>query len=200
MSRGDIAESLLSLITSPERAASTAGDLVQEGATKGKFWFWSRLLRTTGALVLREWADHTLRITGLAFGACLINGLLFVISIVAIFVVGAAALEVTQRLGLDIMADYYVARAGSAWTTVVSQIVIGRWLARRSPGKELAACLAFVCVGAVLSTVSMLAIQRIGPETFDMADFVMTPISSVVVGMFLFIGVDQARKKSVGVV
>jgi hypothetical protein len=197
MYRAKVAEWLLSLTTSPERAASTAGDLAQESATRGTFWFWRSLVGIAGSLVLREWATRPLRMTGLALAASLINTVLFVFSFAAIVVVIEIALGGTRLLGLDWNVDIYIASWWTKASVALSQILIGRWLARRSPGKELPACLAFVLLDTVVWVLFAGMVQRISQQPFDPADLVMMPITNVVTGMFLLYGVDQVRERSV---
>lgn len=45
-----IAEGLLALVTTPDRATSTVGDLMEHAGQRGGLWFWSSVLRTMGAL------------------------------------------------------------------------------------------------------------------------------------------------------
>jgi hypothetical protein len=46
-------ESLLALITGPERAAAIVGDLVELSASRGRLWFWTAYTRTLVALTWR---------------------------------------------------------------------------------------------------------------------------------------------------
>jgi hypothetical protein len=50
MSNSSLSFTLLILFTSPERALSIQGDLTEEARTRGRIWFWSQVIRTTGAL------------------------------------------------------------------------------------------------------------------------------------------------------
>src|ERR1035438_7728602 len=49
-----IAEWILSLVTAPERAATTAGDLAEEASTRGVVWVWWNVWRTAWSLL---WCD-----------------------------------------------------------------------------------------------------------------------------------------------
>lgn len=63
----NIAEWLLALVTTRDRAASTIGDLTEGLATRGAVWFWSAVLRTAASLLWRDIAERPARLTGLAF-------------------------------------------------------------------------------------------------------------------------------------
>ncbi len=63
----NIAEWILALVTTRDRAASTVGDLAEVAATRGVVWFWSGVLRTAASLLWRDVAERPARITGLAF-------------------------------------------------------------------------------------------------------------------------------------
>jgi hypothetical protein len=65
MSDSSLSFSLLTLFTSPERAVSIHGDLMEEAQTRGRLWFWSEVIRTTGALCLRGFALSPFAILGL---------------------------------------------------------------------------------------------------------------------------------------
>src|SRR5580658_4696248 len=62
-----IAEYILGLVTSRERAASIVGDFAEEAATRGVVWFWSGILRTATSLLWRGVAENPVRVTGVAF-------------------------------------------------------------------------------------------------------------------------------------
>jgi hypothetical protein len=60
-----LAEWILSLVTTRDRAASTVGDLAEAASIHGVAGFWSRVLRTTASLLWRNVAENPVRITGL---------------------------------------------------------------------------------------------------------------------------------------
>jgi hypothetical protein len=65
------AEWILSLVTAPDRAAATVGDLMEEGSAHGVGWFWSNVLRTASGHVWRDVSDSPLRVLGFAFAGLL---------------------------------------------------------------------------------------------------------------------------------
>ena len=62
-----IAEWILSLVTSRDRAASTVGDLMEQAADRGIVWFWSGILRTAASLLWRGVVENNARVARLAF-------------------------------------------------------------------------------------------------------------------------------------
>ena len=62
----NIAEWILALVTTRDRAASTVGDLAEGAATRGAVWFWSGVLRTAASLLWRDIVEQSARFTGLA--------------------------------------------------------------------------------------------------------------------------------------
>jgi hypothetical protein len=84
MSKVDIAEWILSFTTNRERAASTAGDLLEESLPQGSVCFWWSLARTTTSLIWRELTLYPLQMVRLGFVALVLTA----ISIPVIIVVG----------------------------------------------------------------------------------------------------------------
>ena len=62
-----LAEWILGLVTSRDRAASTVGDLVEEASSRGAVWFWSGIVRIAASLLWRGVAENPLRLAGVAF-------------------------------------------------------------------------------------------------------------------------------------
>ena len=54
MRSGRLAETLLSLVVSRDRAASAVGDLMEESDARGRFWFWRSLTRLWLSLLGRD--------------------------------------------------------------------------------------------------------------------------------------------------
>jgi hypothetical protein len=90
MHRDRIAEWLLSQVTSRERAVSTVGDLMESAATRGAGWFWSSVVRTTGSLLWRGFADAPGPMLGLALRAWLLGLALLLASLFGIVVLSVA--------------------------------------------------------------------------------------------------------------
>ncbi len=63
--KSSLSFTLLTLFTSPERAESIQGDLMEEAQIRGRGWFWSQVIRTTGALCWKEFARSPFAVLGL---------------------------------------------------------------------------------------------------------------------------------------
>ena len=145
-----VAEWILSLVTSPDRAAATVGDLMEDIASRGSVWFWIGVLQTAFSIMWREVGANPGRMARLAGGA-------FLMGWVWTFVCFAVIIPLAMAL-----------RPGdpnvwASWIFTVPSILVvmflvpfqqGRWVARRSSGQELAPCLALTFATAVLSVIT----------------------------------------------
>jgi hypothetical protein len=133
------AEWILSLVTEPDRASSTVGDLVEESSPRGALWFWASVWRTAGSHFWRDLSASPLRMAGLAFcglAACVLAG------------VGLAMPLLLADLNLS----------DSTWRIPLVNVLtwtagplLGGWsVARRSHGRELPAAFAVSALEAVL--------------------------------------------------
>jgi hypothetical protein len=153
MRNAQIAEWILSLVTTPERAASTVGDLMESDGRRG-FRFWVAISGTLFCLLWRDFTGEPKRIVSLAA-----SGLAaFVLTVLLCFSVwrvlfGAVSLFLGPR---------YVWGFRAMWTLIyfVSSFQVGKWLARRASGRELVACLAL----AILECAASIAFWHFWPE------------------------------------
>jgi hypothetical protein len=164
MRRADVAEWILSLGTSRERAASITGDLTEEVGARGAVWFWSAVARTTAAQVWRDvvgdrkammkFAYHGLRLQVVALILAGLLGIGIMIPIVGLEVgIGAVtgsafppalatSIQVWVMVGVALFANFHA----------------GRWLAMLAPGREFPAVVSLIVVELVISgTVSLVA-------------------------------------------
>jgi hypothetical protein len=58
MPKANIAERILALVTTGDRAASIVGDLTEGTAARGVFRFWPGVLRTAASLLWRNVAEE----------------------------------------------------------------------------------------------------------------------------------------------
>jgi hypothetical protein len=148
-----LAEWILSLVTSRDRAASTAGDLTEEKATRGAVWFWSSVLRTAASHLWRGVAEHSVRMAGLAF-----LGLALYIAIDLLFagLSGVAFFIAAFPSGKHLQLDSIGWRIWFTAPVLVSSLLIGLTLARWARGRELSACVVFAILLAVYNLAPML--------------------------------------------
>jgi hypothetical protein len=136
-----IAEWILALVTSPDRAATTVGDLAEEATARGVVCFWFSLLRTAAALVLRAIADKPARLAGLAFlGLAMDVGFG---SLVAFRYGVAAFIALLCGHPLSVSSTMVM---WSVVATMAASLGIGRMLARWAADREIAASLGYVVV------------------------------------------------------
>jgi hypothetical protein len=182
MRSSEVAEWILSLVTSPERAAATVGDLLENASELGTFWL--GVLRTAVSLLWQEVAAHPARMTGLAFRGFLVGlGLLFVCFLIII-----PLTLVLSRGGVQDETIYasWPFTAASILALILVPFQQGRWLARRSPGQELAACLALAILTATVDAIPV----ALGMETISQ---LVLSIAAPLIP--LFAGAVLVRKK-----
>jgi len=153
MRKDRIAEWLLESVTTRQRAASTVGDLRESAAARGEAWFWLSVLGTAASLSRRGVADDPRGMLGLAFRGLL---LAFLMQICLVFVTSAAVLAykllTSQTSSMGVVAGSLPFWNRSAW--LCAEFFVGRWMAHRAPGRELAAWLTL----AILQFLIMLAL------------------------------------------
>jgi len=165
MRKDRIAEWLLESVTTRERAASTVGDLRETAATRGEAWFWWSVLGTTVSLLWRGMVADPRRVLGLAFRAwlvslCLAAAVAFADVFVGGLLLGAMALRnSTGGFGTvsGWLSDSEMVPAVTA-SMMLCQFLVGRWIARRAPGREMSACMAFTILQWILAWVVALVL------------------------------------------
>jgi hypothetical protein len=206
MRKADIAEGILSLTTTPERAAATAGDLVQEASARGTLWFWSSLFKTAASHIWRAWVDAPARMAGLAFAAILFETLFLSGSVITILAgtiimmmngMTSPDLQVEGggEVGFDVVSlSVSPAPLGLLWMAIlVCEFLIGRWLARFSPGRELAACVAYFVASMLCWTAMKTWVPLIPHHSFDL---LVTPFLVTTQLMALFGGAALGRRRA----
>ncbi|MBI5083989.1 MAG: hypothetical protein HZB13_05255 [Acidobacteria bacterium] len=148
MHSANAAEWVLRLVTSPERAASTVGDLLEESTGRNILWFWTSTLRTAACHVLKDLWVFRGRMAWLAFSG-----------LVEFVLLGMALGMVVIRLWTDYFPYQYGPNSTyippwgfyciiAAMVTAVP-LMVGWEIASRSRGRELAAALALALALAV---------------------------------------------------
>ena len=158
MRNAHLAEWILSLVTPPERASATVGDLLEDRAHAGALRFWSAVLVTTLSLLWQDVAASPLRMARLAALGLLLQWLL----------------SVGEAIGFWLF--YAVFR--NNWPTLVAtgvlvllaQFQVGRVLAKRSPGRELAPCVATTLLAVTIPPLIVLLSR--GRATFPTGQLV----------------------------
>jgi hypothetical protein len=168
MRNARLAEWILSLVTTPERASATVGDLLEDRVAPGALRFWTAVVLTSLSLLWRDVAESPFRMVRLAVLGIALQLLLSVSLAVgypvlygifqltwSAFVSFDPGPEVSRVVGVGLIA----LTAITGWLfMLLSQFQVGRVLAKRSPGRELAPCVATTLLGlAVPALIVMLS-------------------------------------------
>jgi hypothetical protein len=199
MFKADIAEWILSMTTTPERATATAGDLLQESSTRGSLWFWSNLLGAAASLVWRAWVAEPLYLTGLAVRAFLLQAAFLVAAGAGAVLIAAAMIARTIPEDIRVPGGevgFSVYSAFGGWLILgivlcfaICQYLLGKYLARRAVHREWAAYLTFLILNRVFWTaVSLWLRLPTGAGLLLIAFF--TGIEIVA----LFAGIERGRR------
>ncbi|MGA7238278.1 MAG: hypothetical protein WBY44_21510 [Bryobacteraceae bacterium] len=149
----NIAEWILALVTSHDRAASTVGDLTEGAATRGVVWFWSGVLRTAASLLWRDVAGRPARLIGLAGLGLAVN---IAIDLVFAGLTGVVFFGATIANGNPLHWGPIGWDLWCALPALISSLLIGRLLAHWAPGRELAACVVYAIVATIYNLAPML--------------------------------------------
>jgi hypothetical protein len=168
MRKDHIAEWLLVQVTSRERAASTVGDMMETAATRGTVWFWTNVFRATASLMWRGFAADPANMLSLAFRGWLMSWL-FMLVLMLCIVVGSGLFGVAYGMLAATRSTSVGAVSGGLvqWpfqvfgfsAVMLCQFQVGRWIARRAPGRELSACLALAIMQEILGIVVTLGLE-----------------------------------------
>jgi hypothetical protein len=184
---GALAEWILSLVTSRERAAAMIGDLVEEEASP--LAFWGSIAWTALSLIWRDFSVAPLGMFGLAVYGLLISilfsafqGVAAALLIVYVFPAALPALSMDRVIGTSLVLFW----AGS--------FIAGILLARRAIDREMAACFAVSILNAVV-TVAM-AGDRAAPRVEGWYSGTLGPAFVLLLGqLFLLAGAACVRRR-----
>jgi hypothetical protein len=168
MRKDEIAESILSLFTSAERAGAATGDLMEDPRSRGFLWFWGGVMKTVSSRLWHDLTDTPAFLTGLAFRGNLYSlwlTLLWNMALLAVVIVVALAWNQIRGLiepgpswiSSESVAQVFTQALGLA-AVGMAQFRTGCWLARRARGREIAGCIAYLLVGIVLWSVVTLCL------------------------------------------
>jgi hypothetical protein len=148
----NIAERILALVTTGDRAASIVGDLTEGTAARGVFWFWLGVLRTAASLLWRNVAEEPGRLTTLAFLSLAVYiGVELVFAGLSGLAFFRAATAGRHPLHLDSIGW----KLWFAAPVLVSSLFIGRMLAHWAPRRELAASVVYAILVSTYNLVPM---------------------------------------------
>ncbi len=165
MHNAAIAEWILSLVVTPDRAASTVGDLVEEASSRGILRFWSCVLQTAGSHLWHDLTVSPLRMFGRGLWGVAASWVL--------------SLMFGLLLSMWLQVDPYqfgqlVGTQRSPWAYPMAVVAMGAacpllvgWeVGRRSAGRELPAAFAVATLFAAIFGVnqyrSLMQVRQIG--------------------------------------
>ncbi len=168
MRRERVADAILALVLPRERAASVAGDLIEEAGVRGQRWFWTSVARTALSCL---WHDLVAAPVALIASAVLawfvymgLSLVLVLIGMVLVMPVWGAAYFLTHHTGLELLANLvglridwpplpfvalYSVQAIVVW--VLAPFQMGRLAGRSWRGHELSICLAMALVWSAMA-------------------------------------------------
>jgi hypothetical protein len=152
MPKANIAERILALVTTGDRAASIVGDLTEGTAARGVFRFWPGVLRTAASLLWRNVAEEPGRLTELAF---LSLAVYIGVELVFAGLSGLAFFRAAMASGHPLHLDSIGWKLWFAAPVLVSSLFIGRMLAHWAPRRELAACVVYAILVSIYNLVPM---------------------------------------------
>ena len=138
MRNARLAEWILSLVTTPERASATVGDLLEDRVAPGALRFWSAVMLTSLSLLWRDVADSPLRIARLAALGLLLQWLMSV------------GIAIGYWLFYAVFKHTWPTLVATGVLMLLAQFQVGRVLAKRSPGRELAPSVATTLLAVAL--------------------------------------------------
>lgn len=164
-----IAEWILALFLEPDRAAAYTGDLTEEANEHGPVWFWFSVARIA---IMRFWydiAESPFFLAGVLMRAWLLN-----IALSGLFIAGFIVLLVPAAMlvgFLHVLGFHALGIKEQIWRLLGSLTGIalvffaafytGRWIARKMPRREIAACIAMCVVQPLLYSVVGLVVMQI---------------------------------------
>jgi hypothetical protein len=150
-----IAERILALVTSRDRASSTVGDLMEIAQTRGVVWFWADILRTALSMAWRDIRADDGRIA-----------LLAVLGFVLQFVCCSIVLELMSFVWiLPLPENSRPEFAYQIFNNVVLPLFVARWIAQLARGREVAACFSLFVVSVTIAMAITLIMQAVNPKS-----------------------------------
>jgi len=156
-----VAEWMLSLVLTEDRAAAAIGDWMEESDARGSVWFWTCVFRTVGAHVWSEFVESPAEMVWLGLGGFGWNLLVVTGFMASIFLLTIMGHHGDIRYSHDWLWTNTAKNPASPpqmelswsvqliWWFLYSARLLqtGRWIARRTPGREIAGCAAVALAG-----------------------------------------------------
>ena len=142
MHNAELAERVLSLVTTRERASAIVGDL--EESQSGPLLF--SVAQTFVAMLYRDIARNLGALAGTAVLGLVATVFAMFASVIALIMTIAAGVGFAWVAGFEVTPPGWVFPGSAFLIFLAVAYAIGRWMARECPGHELAVCVTFVLV------------------------------------------------------
>jgi len=216
MPSNDLAEWVLTLVTSQERAASAVGDLLEESEARGSWWFWCSVAHIAFSRLWRQ-------ISGTPFGVArvAIHGLFVQIGILLCWY-GGIFMAAWIAVSISVVSFHSPLGDMPPWAThwlaipfmfllkdLLVPLQVGRWMARRYPGREVCGAVTLASLHAAATICAWIAWEIIVSPSlhFDVSVYTIPLIAwdgvdifywlgTAVLSLALFAGAAYERTKS----
>jgi hypothetical protein len=177
----DLAERVLSLFTSVDRASAIVGDLTEARGQRGPVLFWLDVVRLLSALWRGTVMDAPIRVLLLAIAGCVLLLGPGLVGVAAVALFPAAIASPVSWLALS-----FCWSAGAMWT--------GTSLIGISPSRGMAACVTLAMVGETL--VIALLTRMPGPD-LPFLQLAIVHATSLAMPALLLVGGAIARRRTI---
>ncbi len=203
MHKDRIAEWILELVTTPDRATSTVGDLMETGGDHGSVWFWSRVLQTAGAMLWQSFTGEPWKVLKIGFLGSLGTYVLASLAelagmggVVAAWAWIRGIFRPLEQPELEPLLHGWIFYFATFSPTVLVMFLAGRWAARKAPGNELNASLMLIALLVAISIPINTAILR-ATGGYPSADMMRLQFVTNIAGLIaIFFGGVSVRTKS----
>jgi len=199
MRKADAAEWILSLVSEPDRASSTTGDLLEQTAGRNAVWFWLSVARITASHLVSDLRAARGRMIWLAIRGVLAYVPLAFFAVLAMVAPIGIWMAISWFLGTprDFHVPSWYGYAAAAIVETAIPFVIGQSIAENSRGRELAAGFAFAFVLAALGAISAFSGNPAvsANPAYPQVGF---PISALAQSAFAIAGAICCRRRSLG--
>lgn len=182
------AEKLLSLFTSPDRAAAIAGDLAEERGRHGGAWFWRHVLGTAFSLGRNAMSEAPLAVLALVLPGLL---LLAVLMIIGTVLTTLLVQLLNPGVPLQLIAVGLLAIPGQFALWSYGASLTGARLVAASPKHGMLACVLLLCTADLL----MLLAGIFKPAGTSGSAWMVFTLMGACAPAFLLRGGDNARRR-----
>jgi hypothetical protein len=200
MHKDRLAEAILALFTTRERAASTVGDLLESDAAP--FSFWTHVVRTAVSLFWRDVRTEPVYMARLALcGMAMmwVNFLCLILMMTAFGMIAILLMKFTPWWSHA--GDWLVTADGILFKAAQIPLgfQLGSWIALRARSREIASAFTFAMFGLAASWIilNLIDVFRTGRPLQDPSS---TVLSHLLIDLPLLAGAIYTRRKNAAVV